>query len=259
MSSNGRLHEALLPGAPEGARWATEEARIRSAYGRRGGHERYSWFNRAHLLGMQEVERTILRALARHGVESLDDASVLEVGCGSAVWLREFIKWGVRPERAVGIDLLAHRVEQARRLCPTGVTLQCGSAAQLPFGDHAFDLVLQSMLISSVLDGELRRCVAAEMRRVLRPNGLILWYDYHVNNPRNPDVRRVSKGEVRTLFPGCDSRFERVTLAAPLARLVAPRSTALYRALGLVPWLKTHYLAIIREPSRPPWTAESHR
>ena len=62
------------------------------------------------------------------------------------------------------------------------------------------------------------------MMRVVRPGGLILWYDYHVNNPFNPDVRAVTARELSALFQDCDIERRRVTLAPPLARLVGPRS-----------------------------------
>ena len=63
---------------------------------------------------------------------------------------------------------------------------------------------------------------------------------------RNADVRRVTYDEIRQLFPGCAIRLKRLTLAAPLARLVAPHSTMLYRALDSIPFLRTHYLGVIR-------------
>jgi hypothetical protein len=84
------------------------------------------------------------------------------------------------------------------------------------------------------------------MLRVVKPTGRILWYDYHVNNRRNADVRRVTRNEIAHLFAGCSVHLKRLTLAAPLARLVAPRSTAMYRVLNSVPFLRTHYLGVIR-------------
>ena len=30
---------------------------------------------------------------------------------------------------------------------------------------------------------DMRKQMAVEMLRVVKPTGLILWYDYHVNNP----------------------------------------------------------------------------
>ncbi len=229
-----------------GSGWSAEESRIRSAYGRRADRGWYSWLNPAHLLAMQEIERALVTALVRHGRRSLDNVAVLDVGCGTGAWLREFIKLGVRPERLCGVDLVAERIAEARQLCPAGVTLQCGNAASLDFQSGTFDLVWQSMLFTSVLDTQMRRSIASEMLRVARPDGLILWYDYHVNNPRNPDVRAVSKREIRSLFPGCDIELHRLTLAPPIARAIAPRSRAIWRLMNAMPWLRTHYLGVIR-------------
>ena len=238
--------QPLSPASFSDARWGSEEERIKDAYARRGNLARYSWFNRAHLLGMQEVERGVLAALAAHQSIPLADAQVLEIGCGTGVWLRELIKWGARPQHVCGVDLIADRITEARRVCPTGVTLQCANATALEYEDGTFDVVMQSMLFSSVLSAEMRQRIAREMLRVVRPAGLILWYDYHLNNPRNADVRRVTHDEIRQLFAGCSIHLRRLTLAAPLARLVAPRSTALYRVLNSIPALRTHYLGVIR-------------
>ena len=229
-----------------GAGWSVEESRIRSAYGRRADRGWYSWFNQAHLLAMQEVERSLVTALVRHGRSRLDSVTVLDVGCGTGAWLREFIKLGARPEHLSGVDLVAERIAEAEQLCPASVTLRCGNAASLDFQSGTFDLVLQSMLFTSVLDPQMRRSIAAEMLRVTSPDGLILWYDYHVNNPRNPDVRGVSKREIRSLFPGCDVELQRITLAPPISRAIAPRSRAVWRLMNAVPWLRTHYLGVIR-------------
>jgi hypothetical protein len=84
------------------------------------------------------------------------------------------------------------------------------------------------------------------MLRVVKPRGVILWYDYHVNNPWNPDVRGVKKQEIRHLFPGCRVDLQRLTLAPPLARRLAPYSFLLCCLLEKIPLLCTHYLGVIR-------------
>ena len=61
---------------------------------------------------------------------------------------------------------------------------------RLDFRTDSFDFVFQSTVFTSILDSEVRKEVAGEMLRVLKPGGVILWYDFHVNNPRNPDVLR---------------------------------------------------------------------
>jgi ubiquinone/menaquinone biosynthesis C-methylase UbiE len=238
--------ERELEGSGQNAVVAEADAQVRRAFARRGQSRRYSWFDAAHLYAMQEVERAFVALLDEHGFTALADRDILDVGCGTGVWLREFVKWGAAPERCSGVDLIEDRIAEARRLSPAGIQLTCGSAAALSHADASFDIVLQSLVFTSILDQDVRALVAAEMLRVLRPGGIVLWYDYHVNNPGNPDVRAVTRRELGELFRGCRIDLRRVTLAPPLARVAAPRSRTVYAALRRVPLLTTHYVAAIR-------------
>ncbi len=226
-----------------------EEQRIRAAYARRAPGDRESWFDAAHRFMVQDRERRVLSLLAAQGFDRrrLQDAHILDVGCGTGQWLRDFVKWGARPEHLIGVDLLADRVEAARRLCGAGTTVVQGNGTAFPAPGGSFDLVVQSLVFTSILDVDLRRAVAAEMVRLVRGDGLILWYDYHVDNPANRDVRGVTSREIRDLFRGCDIELHRVTLAPPLARLVAPVSVAACALLDCMPLLRTHYLGAIRK------------
>jgi ubiquinone/menaquinone biosynthesis C-methylase UbiE len=226
----------------------TEEARIRAAYAKREEADaRYSWFSPGYQFMVQQRERRVLALLRRHGFAALESKKILEVGCGTGQWLRDFVKWGARPENVTGIDLLPQRLSRARRLCPPAVRIQCASAAQLPFSNERFDLVLQSTVFTSILDPDLRRCVASEMMRVVKPNGFILWYDYHVNNPWNRDVRGVKRREIYQLFPDCRIELKGITLLPHLARLLSPHSYLGCCLLEKLPPLCTHYLGTIRK------------
>lgn len=224
---------------------ASELDRIRAAYAKRHDRSIYSLFEPAQLLAIQERERQLLRMLSARGITSLAQAKILEVGCGAGMWLREFVRWGARPENVTGVDLLPDRIAEARRLCPPQVELKCGSATQLSSGSAEFDFVVQSTVFTSILDPKVKLQIASEMLRVLRPNGSIIWYDFRFNNPRNPDVRGIKAKEVRSLFPGCNAEFHKVTLAPPLARPVARRSRTLHAILSSIVPLRTHYLALI--------------
>jgi ubiquinone/menaquinone biosynthesis C-methylase UbiE len=224
-----------------------EEARIRAAYGKRDRGTRYSLFNPGHLFIIQRLESRLLSVLRSNSYAQLDAQRVLEIGCGTGYWLREFVKWGARAENVTGIDLLLDRLRIARTECPPRIRLQCASAAELPFRNDSFDLVLQSTVFTSILDGELRRRVAAEMMRVVKQHGIILWYDYHVNNPWNRDVRGVKRGEIHELFPDCRIELQRMTLVPPLARMLAWYSYLGCYLLEKFPPLCTHYLGVIRK------------
>jgi ubiquinone/menaquinone biosynthesis C-methylase UbiE len=228
-----------------------EEERIHEAYARRRSGNLYSRFNRAYLFMVHDREQRFLSLLARHGFAQLERTKLLEIGCGNGDLLRDFIKWGARPDNLFGVDLIADRVAEAMKVCPQAVTIAQGNAARLQFPDAMFDLVLQSTVFTSVLDAETKKQMAAQMRRVVKPDGLILWYDYHMDNPRNPDVKGVKLREIEALFPQCDIDMQRITLAPPIMRALAPYSWLLCHMLSQIPWLCTHYIGVIRKKSSP--------
>jgi hypothetical protein len=94
----------------------------------------------------------------------------------------------------------------------------------------------------------MKQAMAAEMLRVLRPGGAVLWYDLRVNNPRNSAVRAISLEEIAALFPGCTVEAERHTLAPPLARAIVPHSEAVAVLLERIPALRSHNLVWIGKP-----------
>ena len=89
----------------------------------------------------------------------------------------------------------------------------------------------------------LQQRLADAMWRWVRPGGGVLWYDFTVDNPRNPDVRGIALARVRRLFPQAALSHERVTLAPPLARAVTRLHPGLYTVFNLIPLLRTHLLA----------------
>jgi ubiquinone/menaquinone biosynthesis C-methylase UbiE len=223
-----------------------EEERIKRVYAGRDFASRYSWFSDPHLFMMQDRERAVLQTLRKHYVTDLSECRILEIGCGQGQWLGDFLKWGASPDKLMGIDLIAERIAAARARLPVAVKLEVGSAASLADPDESRDIVVQSTVLSSVLDLELRKEIARELLRVTKRGGLILWYDLFINNPRNPDVRGIKLAEIRDLFPDCEIDLSRVTLAPPLARAVVPYSRLLAELLQLIPWLRTHFCGVIR-------------
>ncbi|MFO0697783.1 MAG: class I SAM-dependent methyltransferase [Nitrospira sp.] len=108
-----------------------------------------------------------------------------------------------------------------------------------------FDLVVQSTVFSSIHDLTVKEMLAREMLRVLKDGGLILWYDFFINNPSNPDVRGIGKEEIFQLFSGCHIDLSRISLA-PLAHLLAPYSWLGCYLLERVRFFSTHYLGVFR-------------
>lgn len=226
-------------------------SRIRSAYARRLQtipKNQYSIFSEAEFLRQLQLQRKVVRLLRRMRHSNLETEKVLEIGCGKGFWLRQLIQWGAKPENLFGIDLLDERIQEGRDLCPPGVTLQCGDASRLQFEDNKFDLILQFTVFTSILDPEMKTTIATEMGRVLKRGGAIVWYDFFISNPKNPDVRGVTRKEIRKLFPGFSISLQRITLAPPIGRAVGSISPALYRLLSACKPLCTHYVGFLQRP-----------
>jgi SAM-dependent methyltransferase len=226
---------------------ALERQRILAEYRRREKTtppDLYAPWQPANLLMVTERRRLAAQMLHEAGVFPGPGHQCLEIGCGALGWLGELIAWGVREVDLHGIELDRTRGEQAQAVLPMAEIL-IGDATDLPWISHKFKLVVVSTVFTSILNQDVRRMVADEITRVLAPGGALLWYDCAVNNPRNPNLSKVHRSELVRLFPKLKGKIRTVTLAPPLARLVAPRNWLLASLLGSVPLLRTHLLAVL--------------
>ena len=226
-----------------------DEARVvAQRYARRGPTDRYSLLNPDVWQTVQERQRAMLRLFARLGWHDLTVRRVLEVGCGTGGNLLELLRFGFVPRNLAGIELLPDRFAHAMQALPAGVVLMQGDASLVKLPDESEDIVLQSTVFSSLLDAPFQWRLAQTMWRWVRPGGGVLWYDFTIDNPRNPDVRGVSVARIRELFPQGHLSVRRITLAPPIARVVCRVHPALYTAFNALPLLRTHVLAWIEKP-----------
>jgi len=91
------------------------------------------------------------------------DHSVLEVGCGAGNVLEQV------SGRRTGIDLSPFLLQKARQRLGGDATIEEMNAESLTFPDEAFDRVYCSEVLEHVLHPSR---VIAEIRRVLKPNGV---------------------------------------------------------------------------------------
>ncbi|MFN8795309.1 MAG: class I SAM-dependent methyltransferase [Betaproteobacteria bacterium] len=192
--------------------------------------------------------RVLAALLRRHARAPLSELSLLEVGCGDGGNLLDLVGLGFDPARLLANELLPERAAAARARLPAAVRVLEGDALALPLPDASLDLVLQSTVFSSLLDPGFRARLAARLWAWLKPGGAVIWYDFAVDNPRNPDVAGMPMAELRRLFPAATIDARRLTLAPPLARRAAALHPALPALLNTVPLLRTHRLAWIAKP-----------
>jgi SAM-dependent methyltransferase len=226
---------------------AVERRRIQLEYERRAREiapDLYAPWQYSCRLEVDGRNRVAAEMLHRLGVFPKSEDQCLDIGFGSLSWISALIGWGVKERSLHGIELDHSRNERARELLPMA-DLRTGDAVELPWADSTFQLVITSTLFTSILDRNVRQLVADEIVRVLAPGGALLWYDFAYNNPRNPNVRGIGRGEIKRLFPILRGKVRTITLAPPLARSIAPHSWALATLLDAIPILRTHLIGIL--------------
>jgi len=151
------------------------------------GHiaERYDWFDHVASLGNDFLWRP--RALGQ--LDRFRTAGpmrrVLDVGCGTGD-LARLVARRYPGSRVIGADFTAPMLANARRRGRRAaegprVSLARATALRLPFADGAFDLVTNAFVARNLSD--LPRALA-EMRRVLRPGGVLLTLE--ITEPTDP-------------------------------------------------------------------------
>jgi ubiquinone/menaquinone biosynthesis C-methylase UbiE len=231
----------------------TEVQRLRTVYSnyRRSAEIQRRWSprNPGNRAIKNERQRAIQHLLAQHHWLPLTNRAILDIGCGNGEVLAEMMLFGAQPEHLFGVDLMQHLLVDAKRKRPT-LHFQQSNAEQLCFRDESMDLVLLFTVISSILDDPTAQRLAGEVCRVLKPGAAVLWYDMRYPNPRNANIRKVTRNALQHLFPNFTLTLRTVTVAPPIARRLGFTTHIAYPALATIPLIHTHYLGLLRKPAR---------
>lgn len=229
----------------------SELKRIISTYKERdinGISSLYSPFRYEVLVSQQEKLKKLVELLAKIGVCDLKNKKILEIGCGSGNNLLELIWLGAEPSLMFANDLVEERCDVAKVRLPNSVNFFYGDASVLNLDPGSFDVIYQSMVFSSILDAEQRKQLANKMWYLLKPGGIVIWYDFMYNNPMNPNVLRVTARDIQKYFPGAKIQVKKVTLAPLISRRFTQKGHLMINLLNLFSFLRTHLLATIQKP-----------
>src|SRR5262249_52219354 len=222
--------------------------RVYRGYAERGrGAREWAADNPGNRAMVDERTRVLAGLLERSGRLPLGSRRVLDLGCGDGEVLSGLVRWGALPARLVGVDVRADAVAHAHARWPE-IGLDVADATALPHRDGSFDLALCFTLFTSILDDAIARQVASEVRRVLRPGGALLWYDFRAGTPCKPHVGGMSPPSTRALSPAWPGSFRLITLLPPPARPLRSLTPALYPVLGPPPPLRTHWAGLLERP-----------
>jgi SAM-dependent methyltransferase len=207
------------------------------------GHPSYVW-----RFGQDRRLEMIRRYVA------LENARVLDVGCGIGAYVEKFAALGAR---AFGVDVDAEKLVEARR-DKNLLLLACSVSETLPFPDDVFDAVLLHEVIEHVADDAQ---TIREAQRVCRRGGRVIVFAPNRLYPFEthgayfgkryvagnipligylpdvlrrrfaPHVRAYTARDLRALFAGLDGTLLVHTQIFPGYDKIARRSALLARVL----------------------------
>jgi len=206
----------------------------------------WTLFKPLALFYRHQLELALTRALRREGV-ALEGKRLLEDGCERGNMLRQVIGLGAAPAACVGLDRDVEALRDARATTAPAVRFVCGDAAALPFRPAAFDVVVQSLLFSSLEAGAARERAAAELARVLAADGVLVWYDF-VERAKEGLPRGLELAEVRDLFPGWRLAPYKFGLRFRWVHFLVNKSFWLAQTLAALGVARSHYVIVMRRP-----------
>jgi len=211
---------------------------IKEQYGKRE-HLKELYNSYYSMRSMHERGEKLREILSEHPCR---ESKVLEVGAGLGGNIPMLLMCGFKKENIHLNELLPERINIIKTHHKE-YKLYEGDFLTIDVKD-SYDYIFQSTVFSSILDQGLREKLAEKMWDKLNPGGYIIWYDFVYNNPKNRQVRKVTKADVLALFPGAVyTEFHKLTLAPPIGRRVGK----LYGLFNF-PFLRTHILALLQKP-----------
>lgn len=227
-------------------------------------------------LASQEERFGLQLYAAVAGAVNLSSKDVLEVGCGQGGG-SAFVFERFGPRSLTGLDVAKTAVQRCRsRYARPGLEFVVGDAEDLPFPDGTFDAVLS--VESSHCYPDVPQFLR-EVRRVLRPGGLLLLADLRQASPASAsveapapqeDIRRlsqqladagfetleredISKNVVRALHLDTPARRARIERRAPkrlrahALEFAAVEGSPIYNALTEGTWSYERFVLQKRE------------
>jgi 2-polyprenyl-3-methyl-5-hydroxy-6-metoxy-1,4-benzoquinol methylase len=221
----------------------TEEKLVKERYLKRNAGDLYELLGENMFYVFHSVAERELKIIKiiRKKFSFNTELKVLEVGAGIGSNLLLFKRLGLSWRNIFANELIDSRAAKLKENLPHSSVI-VGNAIDLNF-KREFDIVCQFTVFTSILNEEVKKQLADKMLSMTKPGGIILWYDFKFNNPKNKDVKGIGKAEIRKLFSQA-SKIEIIsaTLAPPIGRKLG----RFYPILNfLFPFLRSHLIAVI--------------
>lgn len=122
-----------------------------------------------------EPFNTVLRKIMLRMYSPEKGMHVLEIGCGTGTNLKLYHQAGCFVH---GVDLSSSMLNEAHQKLSDQADLNLANASQMPYSDNVFDIVV-AMLTLHEMPKQIRVPVITEMARILKPDGRLIFVDFH--------------------------------------------------------------------------------
>ncbi len=187
-----------------------------------------------------ERDRYLHKLAVKENILS-ENNEILDFGCGEGFVMELFNNWGMSPHFLTGVDISNKRITNAKLIFPKFNFFHIDNS--LPFDDEKFSAIIVSTVFSSIRNNQERAFWASELNRVLKSNGVIIFYDMKINNPFNAKTKKVLLSDLKDLFNGYEVNYWTLTVWPHFARLISNFSIKLYSIMTKLKFLHTHFIA----------------
>jgi len=126
-------------------------------------------------IGLREKVLKKFYELLINRIEVRQDATVLDVGCGTGNILKMISE--IANINGYGLDIEKNMIAEAKQKCPT-MNIQVSNCTETPFGNDKFDVITTCLAFHHFADKE---GFAREVARILKPDGLL-----YITDPNLP-------------------------------------------------------------------------
>lgn len=109
------------------------------------------------------------------------NAKILDVGCGYGRTLSQLGENGYK--NLCGIDFSEKMIERGKKLNPK-LDLSVMAGKNIPFDEKSFDCVILFAVLTCIIDNAEQEYLLSEIKRVLKPGGILYINDFLLNEDR---------------------------------------------------------------------------
>lgn len=114
------------------------------------------------------------------------DSLILDYGCGYGRILNELYDRGF--SNLIGVDFSSEMIKRAK-LLNSKIAYKVVKSGEIPCEDNTLDAVLLLAVLTCVHEDEVQNKIMSEIRRVLKPSGLIYINDFILNEDKRNKER----------------------------------------------------------------------